>query len=487
MDPKHAPTTLAWYPAARAYSLPPVMLETDARLSCQHLENRLASIIAEGSQCPVYLYSNTLAYKPVCRKQETTLLLLAEEVALPIVSRVGVVDDTSSQWYQKGVVMDLGCPLDVTKIFPAERHSIAQQMITLVSKLHEKGVIHGDIRPGNFVKASVTDGDGLRMVGFSSARMADDSDLSLWLAEEPRLEYTAPSRVYSSGPSSLLDDYFALAVSIWAVFAGEDPVAGLFSSNEGHAPDVTKITDDGLFCLVVDILERGGLRLDSIQMASRRGALEQLNRCVSFPLSLFDVEPDDLDQHHPHPIQYPELCHLNSSHEHDLGSMSDYGLEWLLGQQSAAATSYDCEEAWVPVLEGGEEDEEEMSQAKTRRRWPFLRVDTKTGHSGVEEPVWSGVSTATSTGATIVPTDRFTTKIGPTTVPASESDEGYMSMSRGRSAMGSVSGTLSDGSESAEDDYQKDADAWLYASSPPLSDCCFSKSAPARFRQCDAE
>lgn len=507
MDPKHAPATLAWYPSATADSLPPLMLETDARLSCHHLERILDSIVARGRHCAVYRYSNTLAYKPVCRRRETTLMLLAEDVALPVVSRVGVVDHVSSKWYQKGAVMELGCPLDVTKIPPAERPSVAQQMVRLVTRLHEKGVIHGDIKPGKFVKTS--NNCGLRLIGFSSARMADDSDLSLWPAEEPTLEYTAPNRAQNCGPPSFFDDYFALAASIWAVFAGENPMAGLFSSNEGHTPDVAKITDDDLFCTVVDVLKQGGLKLDGVHTASRRRALG-LSRTASFPLSLFDADPDDLGQQdeeeakprfcphcfemamadagtrseaaatQQHLVEDPEFCHLRLPNKHDLGSVSDYALEWLLGQEGAAA-GYDYEG---------------ISQPTAPWPWPNLRVDTSTRHLEAEEPVWTGVSTATTAGATVVPAgralfrDRSTTVVRAPVAAASDSDEGCQSVPRRRSCAlswagsdrrgMSLPGTLSDRSgssseQSSEDGRDRtgtknDGDPGLSAaSSPPLT------------------
>lgn len=464
-----------------------------------------------------------MAYKPVCRTREIKFMLLAEDVALPMVSRVGVVDDTSSQWEQKGVIMDLGYPLDVTKIAPAERLPIAQQMISLVSKLHEKGVIHGDIRPGNFVRR--IDEDGLRMVGFSSARMADNSDLSMWLAAASTLEYTAPSRGLNSGPPSLFDDYYALSVSIWAIFVGENPTEGLFNSNEGPTPDMTKIIDDDMFGFVVDILVQGGLRLDSAHTASPRSAVG-LSRSVSSPLSLFDAEPDELgqqdeakamprfcphcfemvmadagtrgetmppppQQQQQHLTEYPESCHLKTPSKHDMRSLSEYALEWLLDQEGAAA-AYDYEEPWVPVLE-----EEGISAPLSPGRWPSLRVDTSRHRLKVEEPVWSGVSAATPTtgGATIVPADRTlgrdrsTTVTGGPRAAASESDEGYASMPRRRSCAFSwtdsetraisLPGTLSDGSRSSSEhnsegdgdgaEIRDDADPWLYTSSPPLT------------------
>lgn len=443
--------TVAWFPDATAESLPPMMLETDARLSCQHLEDDSASIVANGSQCPVYKYSNTLAYKPVCRKRETKLMVVAGELTLQVVSKVGVVDDMSAQWYQKGALMELGYPIDVTRVLPAERVSIAKHMMILVTALHRKGILHGDIRPERFVKQPGS--DALKIVDFSSARMIDDSDLNTWPGEPPTAEYSSPNRSHDGEASTPFDDYYALAVSIWAVFAGERPMVGLFNSNEGHVPDISKITDDELFCSVVDVLEEGGLQLDTPVTLARRNSMsiDPSNRSVSFPLSLFGADPDDLDDHNgvkskprfcPHCFEiamanadkitgkapkpapdYPEFCHLRRP-THDVGAASDYALQWLEGQEMAEGAEDPPHHVEIPRPHSGE------GQARTKSppRNSNLRVNTNTDQD-VEKPLWSGVSAATIKAADqATGRDRSNTVRGPFPVAPSASDEGYESL-----------------------------------------------------------
>lgn len=456
--------TVAWFPDATAESLPPMMLETDPRLSCQHLEDTSASIVANGSQCPVYKYSNTLAYKPVCRKRETKLMVVAGELTLPVVSKIGVVDDMSAQWYQKGALMELGYPIDVTRILPAERVSIAKHMMILVTALHRKGILHGDIRPERFVKQPGS--DELKIVDFSSARMRDDSDLNTWPGETPTVAYTSPNRSPEGEVSTPFDDYYALAVSIWAVFSGQRPMVGLFNSNEGHVPDISKITDDELFCSVVDVLEEGGLQLDTPVTLARRNSMsiDPSNRSVSFPLSLFGADPDDLDDHNgvkkkprfcPHCFEiamsnadkitgkapepatdYPEFCHLRKP-THDVGAASDYALQWLEGQEMAEGAEN------PPYLENIPRPDSGEGHLRTRSppRNTNLRVNTNTDQE-VERPLWSGVSAATITAADqasgrdrsntvrgpFAGRDRSGTVRGPFPVAPSASDEGYESL-----------------------------------------------------------
>lgn len=446
--------TAAWFPDATAESLPPMMLETDPRLSHEHLADLSTSIIGNGSQCPVYKYSNTLAYKPVCRKRETKLMTVADELALGVVSKVGVVDEMSAQWYQKGAVMELAYPIDVTRILPAERVSIARNMMILVTTLHRKGVLHGDIKPERFVKQPGS--DSLKIVDFSSARMADDSDLNTWPGETPSIEYTPPNRSSEGQASTPFDDYYALAVSIWAVFSGERPMVGLFNSNEGHVPDISKITDDELFCSVVDCLEEGGLQLDTPVTLARRNSMsmDPSNRSVSFPLSLFGADPDDLDEHNvvkskprfcPHcfeialsnadkiagkapkpATEYPEFCHLRKpTPTHDVGAASEYALEWLEGQEMAEGAENPPYPEDIP--------RPDSSEGRPRTRSPprssHLRVTTNADQD-VEQPLWSGVSAVTVTAAgQATGRGRSNTAIRRSFPAApSASDEGYESL-----------------------------------------------------------
>lgn len=445
--------TVAWYPGATADSLPPMMLETDPRLSSEQLEDDAISILSNGSQCPIYKYSETLAYKPVCRKRETKLMVVAGELTLPVVSKVGVVDDMSAQWYQKGALMELGYPIDVTRILQAERVSIAKHMLILVTALHRKGIIHGDIKPERFVKQPGS--DALKVVDFSSARMIDDSDLNTWPGEAPTIEYTSPNRSSEGDVSTPFDDYYALAVSIWSVFAGQRPMVGLFNSNDGHVPDISKITDDELFCSVVDVLEEGGLRLDGPVTLARRNSMsiDPSNRAVSFPLSLFGADPDDLDDHRgvkskprfcPHCFEiamanadkvagkppkpapeYPEFCHLRKP-THDVAAASDYALQWLEGQEIEEGVET------PPYLGDMPRPQPASGEAQVRSRSPprttNLTVDTSTDED-VEKPLWSAVSAATVRATNQASgRERSDTVRGPFPVAPSASDEGYESL-----------------------------------------------------------
>lgn len=442
---------VAWFPNTTAESLPPIMLETDPRLSCQHLDDHLKSIISNGNQCPIYRYSNTLVYKPVCRTRETKLMTIAEDLTVPIVTKIGIVDDISSRWYQKGALLGLGHPLDVARILPTERVSIARQMLVLVTGLHCKGIIHGDIKPESFVQ--IPGENTLRVVGFSSARMVDNTDLNSWPTEIPSVEYTSPDRGQNGEPSTLFDDYFAVAVSIWAVFAGERPMKGLFNSNECHTPNLSKITDDELFCSVVDILKEGGLELDKEHTLLRRDSFEAdgIDRMWSFPLSLFGPDPDDLDEpicrkekprFCPHcfetamsgadgacnstqqlPVEHSESCRPRGPRP-NVDSVSDYALQWLDVQECALEEGSPATALLQPS--SGNSRPRSGSPAQLLG----LHVDTDRNQE-VERPQLSGASSVTITPANqAYKRQRSDTVRGPFPTAPSESDEGYESMGR---------------------------------------------------------
>lgn len=373
-------------------------------------------------------------------------MAIAGDITLPVVAKIGVVDDISEQWYQKGAIIKLGYPLDVKQILPAERLSIAQHMASLVIRLHGRGIIHGNIKPENFVRCPKD--ECLRLVDFSSARMVDDSDLNTWPPEIASIEYTSPDRARNQRPCTVADDIYALAVSIWAVFAGEMPMIDLFNSNQGHMPDLTKITDDAMFCAVLDCLKEGGLRVDCPGTLARRDTLG-IDRTVSFPLSLFDADLDDDEtdaekkkpQFCAHCFQiaisnvdkakamdpetpiYPEFCHLRAA-THDEEAVSDYALQWLQIQEPIA----ESRALEVSALKPNTDTE---SCARPSGRKPMLEVKTS-ANGEVEKPLWSATSSAT----VIAPRnglgrDRSGTVVKtPLPVP-SESDEGYGSMERG--------------------------------------------------------
>lgn len=86
-----------------------------------------------------------------------------------------------------------------------------------------------------------------------------------------------------------------------------------------------------------------------------------------------------------------KLCHQRISIKHDLGSVSEYVLEWLLSQESAQ-----------PAYEA-----EEISPLCSNSKWQSLHVLTDMSHPDIEQPVSSTISSAaTITAATFSQANR---------------------------------------------------------------------------------
>lgn len=70
-----------------------------------------------------------------------------------------------------GIIMELGLPLEIKRITsPSERKRVKEDMVSLVTRLHAKGIAHGGIGPSNFLWAQ---DDTLRLCDFDTAFYLD--------------------------------------------------------------------------------------------------------------------------------------------------------------------------------------------------------------------------------------------------------------------------------------------------------------------------
>jgi len=79
---------------------------------------------------------------------------------------------------QVGIIMELGKPIDVTRLDLQERKELTTKVIALVDSLHKKGLIHGDIKLAHIL-------------------VAQDGSIRFWDFEGSQLELTgsAPPKV----------------------------------------------------------------------------------------------------------------------------------------------------------------------------------------------------------------------------------------------------------------------------------------------------
>ncbi|KAK3299671.1 kinase-like domain-containing protein [Chaetomium fimeti] len=141
-------------------------------------------------------------------------------------------------------------------VVPAEqRAAVMQEMVGLVERLHssEFGIVHGDIKPANFLRCR----DGkLRLCDFDSARLIADEKAEGWEGFMSH-RYLAPSRgyPYRRPPPTVIDDEYALAISIWELFTGKDAFIEEFMEDvfkDGRTIDVDELEDDGVRSFLVN-------------------------------------------------------------------------------------------------------------------------------------------------------------------------------------------------------------------------------------------
>lgn len=103
---------------------------------------------------------------------------------------------------------------------PAIAANIVAQVADALSYLHEHGIVHADVKPGNLVVPA--DGGPVRVVDFGVARRVDDSP-PVSIHATP--EYAAPEVVGGGTPSPTADVY-ALGIVLFELLCGRSPFRG---------------------------------------------------------------------------------------------------------------------------------------------------------------------------------------------------------------------------------------------------------------------
>lgn len=206
---------------------------------------------------------DALAIKNGASDHEFRLMKKAGSCSVKPIGRVMMNDEKSDQVLVTGIIMNMEEPFNCTAISPHLRSDLAKQMIEMVHKLHQTHhIIHGDIKPDNML---IRRSDNhLILCDFAESRdMNDDHDL--WVGASTT-NYLAPSRDDTTSPT-IVDDLYALGLSIWQLYSGEPPFADLDQDEildlleEGKTVDLSLITDAEIREIVTEYVRSGGAKV----------------------------------------------------------------------------------------------------------------------------------------------------------------------------------------------------------------------------------
>lgn len=200
-------------------------------------EMNSSKLIAPPGHSHVYEYQERFAVKIPGLEKELDMMMKAGDCSITPRGRM------FRRGKQAGIIMDLGKPVDVTVLDFAARKDLMNRIITLVTALHKKGLLHGDIKLANILTAP--DGS-LRFCDFEGCQEENDATAP----EEQTLNWISPDRLRNlDSPMTKADDFYALGLTIWEVFTGKVPFSGL---DEG---EVEKMLMAGKCVEITEIVE----------------------------------------------------------------------------------------------------------------------------------------------------------------------------------------------------------------------------------------
>jgi len=107
---------------------------------------------------------------------------------------------------------------------PGPSAAVLEKVARAVAHMHQRGVIHGDLKPGNILLQSPASLDPLKVADFGLARLVSDPDSAARLAGTPC--YLAPELARGDAASDTLTDLYALGVILYEMLTGRPPFLG---------------------------------------------------------------------------------------------------------------------------------------------------------------------------------------------------------------------------------------------------------------------
>jgi serine/threonine protein kinase len=181
--------------------------------------------------------------------------------------------------YEQPVVPSLPDLLYTPRVSPSfsrdDKLNIINQLCTLVSRLHDKGIVHGDVKPSNLLLCS--NGE-LRFCDFGEANMQAEKVPPHAIS----VRYASPfmCRTIPIFPLSEAEDRYATGMSIWEIFTGRIPFEDVDEDlvedviGAGVRPDLTLVDDATVAGLIVTYLDSGDRSLqENIFLQARESCI----------------------------------------------------------------------------------------------------------------------------------------------------------------------------------------------------------------------
>ena len=132
------------------------------------------------------------------------------------------------------------------------------QLQVLVSRLHGKGIIHGDIKPSNLLLSS---DEEMHFCDFGDTAVDGEGDIPRAMS----VQYSSPFRCKTipSVPLTKAEDIYSTGISMWEIYTGRIPFADVVDDmvedviKSGVRPDITLIDDAMVADLIVSYLDSG--------------------------------------------------------------------------------------------------------------------------------------------------------------------------------------------------------------------------------------
>lgn len=166
-----------------------------------------------------------------------------------------------------GFFMDIAIPISHATTTPTQRKHIIREMIDAIDSLHNKYIIHGDVKLENML----LDAEGhLRLCDFEEGCYEDD-DEDLWEGNVT-WHYVSPNRrrreeeLGRDAPPRKEDDLYGLGLSIWSLYTGQVPFEEIAQDDlalreillRGETVDLGLIDDTEIRDIVRGYLRQGG-------------------------------------------------------------------------------------------------------------------------------------------------------------------------------------------------------------------------------------